>query len=48
MAMEAAVEFLWWVVVVVVVDGSVKSHFHVRPKYNLKVVLCCRWGCNKM
>ena len=39
MAMEAAVEFLWWVVVVVVVDGSVKSHFHVRPNYSVVLSL---------
>ena len=40
MVMEAAVEFLWWVVAVVVV-GGVQSHFRVHPNYSVEVLLCC-------
>ena len=38
MVIEAAVEFLWWVV-----SGGVdvQSHFHVQSNYSVEVVLCC-------
>ena len=39
MVMEAAVEFLWWVLG----GGGVQSHFHVQPNYSVEVVL---WLCS--
>ena len=45
--MEAAVEFLWWVVVGGGGGGSgAQAHFHVQPNYSVEVVLCCSWGCD--
>ena len=37
MVMEAAVEFLWWVLG----GGGVQSHFRVQPNYSVEVVLRC-------
>ena len=27
---------------------GVHSHFHIQPNYSVEVVLCCRWGCDKI